>query len=74
MSSQPIAILMSINGKSTIVGMDEIRKYVERATPKKVKDIKVIGLCPVCNMYVGGNKNYPFCRHCGQALNWSDEE
>lgn len=25
--------------------------------------------CPTCNAMIG---KYPFCKHCGQALDWSD--
>lgn len=31
--------------------------------------------CPICNELVGIDDNcYNYCKNCGQALDWSDEE
>lgn len=60
--------------------IDVLKELVEKATPKKaiksdVQDIRYITKyeCPNC----GGNftgKLLDYCYHCGQAIDWSDEE
>lgn len=60
--------------------LDNIEELVEKATPKKaiksdVQNIRYITKyeCPNC----GGNftgQLLDYCYHCGQAIDWSDEE
>lgn len=66
------------------IGMDAIGYRI----PKKVNDIERFrndsgcidqkGKCPCCNMividYIDGYGDVDSCFHCGQALDWSDEE
>ncbi len=63
-----------------------LKELVEKATPKKPLDVQepVLkwGLCPNCkgelNMFHGRPNrvllNEKYCRDCGQAIDWSDEE
>lgn len=55
-----------------------IEELIERAAPKKVTvDTKHNTHCPVCGeIQVFGyyNVNNKYCPHCGQSLDWSDEE
>ena len=65
---------------------DQLQELVEKATPKKVigKQAFNVGFsddfeltidvcyCPTCNK--GLYKFGECCYHCGQALDWSDEE
>ena len=57
-----------------------LRELVDKATPKKaIKDepskIKYVQTykCPNCKGGVSGEISR-YCYHCGQALDWSDEE
>lgn len=59
---------------------ETINELVERATSKKpIGDLDSVPhyRCPVC---YGGVKMYensyvfPYCHHCGQALDWSEEQ
>ncbi len=60
--------------------LDGLKELVEKATPKKaiksdVQNIRYITKyeCPNC----GGNftgQLLDYCYHCGQAIDWSDEE
>ena len=55
-----------------------LQELVDKATPKKVEEpykIKGEGLpvseCPNCTSFIrGGN----YCVHCGQAIDWSENE
>lgn len=63
-------------------------KLSDIAPLKKVNDIERFrndsgciaqkGKCPCCNMividYIDGYGDVDSCFHCGQALDWSDEE
>lgn len=53
-----------------------LRELVEKATPKKPKLIKDsfedYEKCSICGMIVNYGANH--CEHCGQALDWSEEE
>lgn len=59
---------------------DCIQAVFERFTPKKPnihgyregREINTISYtCPTCNKHIGRDA---FCKHCGQALDWSDTE
>ena len=57
---------------------------LEKQIPKKVDEYKVFEdgafynidfVCPACGWAVIGQPYEPdFCKHCGQALDWSDTE
>lgn len=60
--------------------LDILMELVERAKPKKpVKDepsrIRLVQTyaCPNCGKFFSGRLS-KYCYHCGQALDWSDEE
>lgn len=44
---------------------------LEKQIPKKAVKTKGEIVCPTCRTLVGSN---PYCRYCGQALDWSDTE
>ena len=80
-------ILTATNGGEGMVKeMNIIRELVEKATPKKPIDIQcpvvIWGLCPTCmgelNPFCGmPNRVFRsdrYCRDCGQALDWSEED
>ena len=46
-------------------------KAVEKQIPKKPRKTRSEIVCPTCNTLVGSS---PYCRYCGQALDWSDTE
>ena len=63
-----------------------LQELVDKATPKKVEKIAYMDIygnelakskshfyngCPNCKGNVGIDANY--CRHCGQAVDWSDK-
>ena len=56
-----------------------LKELVEKATPKKVivngiregRTINTVSYtCPNCNNHIGRDC---FCKHCGQAMDWSNE-
>ena len=44
---------------------------LEKQIPKKAVKTKGEIVCPTCRTLVGSS---PYCRYCGQALDWSDTE
>ncbi len=56
--------------KQTFIDEIEIAiSALEKQTPKKpIKELNET-ICPNCKTLVGSS---PFCRYCGQALDWSD--
>lgn len=44
---------------------------IEKQIPKKPIKTRSEIVCPTCNTLVGSS---PYCRYCGQALDWSDIE
>jgi hypothetical protein len=55
----------------------ELTELVELHKPKKViEDTNGVKRCPNCKKYAddvvnGYQFEYPHCKYCGQALNWS---
>ena len=47
-----------------------IREALEKQIPKKLKDDGWL-YCPICGRDVLMDK-FDYCSHCGQALDWSD--
>ena len=46
-----------------------IRNCIEKQIPKKPVKTRNEIVCPTCETLVGSN---PYCKYCGQALNWND--
>ena len=44
---------------------------IEKQIPKKPTKTAREIVCPTCRTLVGSS---PYCRYCGQALDWSDTE
>ena len=44
---------------------------LEKQIPKKRVKARNEIVCPTCKTLVGSS---PYCRYCGQALDWSDTE
>lgn len=42
---------------------------LEKQIPKKPTKTRSEIVCPTCNTLVGSS---PYCRYCGQAIDWSD--
>ena len=66
--------------KSAVFTSEILQELVDRATPKKaikdeIQDIRYITkyICPKCGGKITGRVS-DYCYHCGQALDWSDEE
>ena len=47
------------------------KEALEKQIPKKHVKTKSEIVCPTCRTLVGSN---PYCKYCGQALDWSDTE
>lgn len=60
--------------------VEECRAAVEKQKPKKPEDVEYdysYFICPVCGdgIYVSDDYEiHKFCRNCGQAIDWSEEE
>lgn len=44
---------------------------LEKQIPRKRVEVRDEIVCPTCKTLVGSS---PYCRYCGQALDWSDTE
>lgn len=44
---------------------------LEKQIPRKRVEVRNEIVCPTCKTLVGSS---PYCRYCGQALDWSDTE
>lgn len=64
------------------VTLDSILKSREKQTAKKIEIFNGQASCPNCKHFFGEMNvirsliawNMPYCKHCGQKLDWSDEE
>lgn len=62
--------------------LDSILKSREKQTAKKIEIFNGQASCPNCKHFFGEMNvirsliawNMPYCKHCGQKLDWSDEE
>lgn len=54
-----------IGGKSLDIAIGAIEKQIPKKPIKTRSEI----VCPTCNTLVGSS---PYCRYCGQALDWSE--
>lgn len=55
----------------TIVAYEKAIKALEKQIPKKPVEARNAIVCPTCKTLVGSS---PYCRYCGQALDWGEEE
>lgn len=72
--------------KELIKALGMLNELVDKATPKKPrKEAFITGksvyvyLCPTCHFCLLGDKEYVsptlrYCKCCGQALKWEEEE
>lgn len=44
---------------------------LEKQIPRKPVEVRNEIVCPTCKTLVGSS---PYCRYCGQALDWGGEE
>ena len=51
--------------------LEKAKDAVEKQMPKKPVEVRNEIVCPTCKTLVGSS---PYCRYCGQALDWSDTE
>ena len=72
---------MTVDGKAGLVHLltdaaDAIEELSRRETPMRVGTTTSTKRCPACNKQLSGigniHRNYPFCRWCGQALDWTE--
>ena len=54
-----------VGGKSLDIAISAIEKQI----PKKPRKTKTEIVCPTCATLIGSS---PYCRYCGQAIDWSD--
>ena len=56
---------------------DTLQELVDKETPKKIvqKQVKhwIDYHCPSCNHKLRRDTQYKYCPHCGQKLDWSEE-
>lgn len=45
------------------------KEALEKQIPRKPVEVRNEIVCPTCKTLVGSS---PYCRYCGQALDWSD--
>ena len=64
-----------------IGALEEVRGAVEKQKRKKPKNVNTEGYrytdtyrCPTCGGNFSGTGIANYCYHCGQALDWSEEE
>ena len=68
-------LLLPSNSMSMDIAIELLQELVDKATPKKPKEFNNLNnyftsLCPNCNADDLDN----YCKKCGQAIDWSDDE
>lgn len=51
--------------------VDLAKEALEKQIPKKPVKTRREIVCPTCRTLVGSN---PYCKYCGQALDWENEK
>lgn len=51
--------------------LGKAKEGLKKQIPKKPRKTRSEIVCPTCNTLVGSS---PYCRYCGQALDWSDRK
>ena len=76
-------VMVDVDTKKRTLGLQAMqvcKSALEKQIPKKPnirgyregREVNTISYtCPVCNKHIGRDK---FCKHCSQALDWSDTE
>ena len=54
-----------VGGKSLDIAISAIEKQI----PKKPRKTRTEIVCPTCATLIGSS---PYCRYCGQAIDWSN--
>ena len=54
-----------VGGKSLDIAISAIEKQIPKKPTKARSEI----VCPTCKTLIGSS---PYCRYCGQAIDWSD--
>lgn len=78
--SMAITALKEVQQYREIGTVEGCREAVEKQKPKKPEDVEYdysYFICPVCGdgIYVSDDYEiHKFCRNCGQAIDWSEEE
>lgn len=78
-----IKVLEEIQKYRAIGTVEEFREGRERQIPKKPMRIRLLetsgvhcGICPICKNPVyadlSGDNHREYCGHCGQAIDWSE--
>ncbi len=56
--------------------IEAVKKQIPKKPIQKYKHINEYMYCPICDEYIANRyAEYkpPFCKHCGQAIDWSAE-
>lgn len=72
-----ISTLEEIQQYREIGTVEECREAVEKQKPKKARFYSWSLYCPDCGQLVGNRRfkwENNFCRNCGRAIDWSEEE
>ena len=79
--SNPQGISLNTTKDELTEAMRMSIQALEKQIPKKPKKIKAEGYrytdtyrCPLCGENFSGTGIADYCYHCGQKLDWSDEE
>lgn len=56
---------------STVEEMNLVIEALEKQVPKKPVKTRSEIVCPACHTLVGSS---PYCRYCGQAIQWEGNE
>lgn len=58
-------------GSDDFEWLEKAKEALGKQIPKKPVKTKSEIVCPTCNTFLGSS---PYCRYCGQAIDWSDTE
>ena len=54
------------------IAVSLLEELVDRDTPKKLKQMGITFVCPVCHRWLTFTDKQNFCSKCGQRLDWSE--
>ena len=67
-------VMVNVDTKRRTLGLQAMKvckSALEKQIPKKPVKTRREIVCPTCRTLVGSS---PYCRYCGQALDWSETE